>query len=217
MRLRDFLFTDPGHAPLAHLYGLPVRFQGHDGTVYNEREALRYRHFLSDPMNEGLDEGFRDNLGRYFTEEEVDTIFRGKSPDYVIDHATWLARHYEEDDTEPVDAVALDELDEILKGGENVPSGYDKLAISRLENGKYPGRAEDGKGFCFHWADGRGVCGFRFRNDALRWAKAEPRDIVRFWYGEPTAPSGKFRFRVRERYRADESITTFSELLARRG
>lgn len=157
----------PHDTTLAHLSGRGVRFMSkhdiprgmgggqYDGTVYDEREAIRFRHFLS---------------------EAVDTT----------------------------EHEAL-QLDEILKKGKNVNGAYDTRTIGKLEGDGLPGRAEDGKGFCFHWADGRGVCGFKYKNDALRWLKADPRDVVRFWYGEPLMPNGKPRFKVRERYKADET------------
>lgn len=97
-------------------------------------------------------------------------------------------------------------LDEVLKKGENVQSAGDNRAISKLEGGKYPAKAEDGKGFCFQWADGRGICAFKWRNDALRWAKEQPRDITKFWYGEPVHSNGKFRIRVRDRYHKEEDL-----------
>ena len=63
----------------------------------------------------------------------------------------------------------------------------------------WPDVAEPGKGFCFHWADGRAVCAFRKKEDAQRWLDADPggRDVVHAWYGEPVY--GKTRFRVANR------------------
>ena len=111
-----------------------------------------------------------------------------------------------------------DPLDEALKKGKNEPSAGDTRAIKSLTDGKYPAKSEDGKGFCFQWADGRGIVAFKWRNDALRWAKTEPRDIVKFWYGEPVHSNGKFRIRVTDRYRKEEAVgaQTFSELLLER-
>jgi len=97
-------------------------------------------------------------------------------------------------------------IDEVLKKGENVQSAGDNKAIARLEKGAYPARAEDGMGFCFQWADGRGICAFRLKADALRWAKEQPRDIVKFWYGEPVHSNGKFRIRVVDHYSKEESL-----------
>ena len=93
---------------------------------------------------------------------------------------------------------------------------YDNRAIGKLKTGKYPGRAEDGKGFCFVCSNGA-LHAFRWRGDAMRWANDEPREITKFWYGEPISPSGKFRIRVRDRYRKDEAVgDTLTAFLERR-
>lgn len=57
-----------------------------------------------------------------------------------------------------------------------------------LTNGDYPDEAEEGKAFCFQWAEGMGVCAFKNKADAIMWAEKgadDWTDIDKFWYGEP--------------------------------
>lgn len=192
----------------AYLDGRGVRFfskhdlphRGHDTTTYDEREAIRFRHFLGESEGPPYvskvtgasypSAAIRDRL------EKLALLAREKKK-----LKRKIKRRVRED--EPEDTTDL--IDEILKGGKNEHGAYDLRTIKKLEGDGLPGRSADGEGFCFHWADGRGVCGFKYKNDALRWLKAEPRDVVRFWHGEPVMANGKFRFKVRERYRADEA------------
>ena len=245
MRLVEYLYADPGGPPTPdsannwhmaggregehglttssqvadqepHRHGDPIApLDGgfyHLPSPYSQLDALYYRHILSGTV----DEDSRDHLGRIFTNEELRFMYdRARSPSYEISFGDWKARHYEEI-SESAGHCVQDPLDEVLKKGVQSNSAYDNRTIGKLKNGKFPGRAEDGKGFCFIWAEGRGICAFRWRGDALRWAQDAPRDIVRFWYGEPISPSGKFRIRVRDRYRKEEAVETFTALLERR-
>lgn len=60
-----------------------------------------------------------------------------------------------------------------------------------LDDPKYPAVAEPGKGYCFHWADGRGVCGFRRKDTAKAWLGKGDREVVKWWYGEPVIGKGR--------------------------
>jgi len=79
------------------------------------------------------------------------------------------------------------------------PEGRDASVLTRLENGKSPGVAPEGKGYCFQCANGT-LHAFKFKNDAARWLKADERNVTRSWFGDPIAPNRKFRIRVRDRY-----------------
>ena len=67
----------------------------------------------------------------------------------------------------------------------------DKKALRELKDGKYPATSEKDKAFVFHWADGRGICAFKHKRDAIAWINDEENhlgggpEIVKWWYGEP--------------------------------
>lgn len=165
--------------PIAHLDGQPIH---HLANGFTPETAIRYRHFFG--FTESIDEKLsRQEVARFGTPASKRRLKKKSNREHSVQT-----------------------LGEVLKKGKNVHSSGDTKAIDRLKNGKYPDRAEDGKGFCFHWADGRGICAFKLKADALRWAQDQPRDIVKFWYGEPVHNNGKFRVRVADHYRKEESF-----------
>lgn len=190
MRLLEFLYLDPGGPPQPD----------HGSNWHMDRPEPNQQVADQEPLRRGDHFAYLNGRGVHFYRNFYDQ-------DTAIRYRHFLSESFRRN---PIDMI--ERLDEVLKKGVQSRSAGDNRAIKALETGKYPGKSEDGKGFCFHWADGRGICGFKFRNDALRWAKQEPRDIVRFWYGEPVHGNKKFRFKVRERYKADESKLTRQEV-----
>lgn len=204
MRLAEYLFGDPGGPPQPDhgvsdmlpempdgrtVHDYPYSFGGAQGmeTCHDPSRIHGIAHLDGQPIHH---------------------LAQGYSQD--------TAMRYRQMFGESISGHSVLTLSEVLKKGKNEPSARDRKAIKRLQDGSYPAKAEDGKGFCFQWADGRGICAFKMRSDALRWAKAEPRDIVKFWYGEPVHSNGKFRIRVADHYSKEESVETFSSLLERR-
>ncbi len=79
-----------------------------------------------------------------------------------------------------------------------IENAQDDSIAKKLKTAVYPDAAEEGKAFCFFWADGRGICAFKNRKDAIAWIEDEVHhsgadvgsddngpDIVKFWYGKP--------------------------------
>ena len=90
----------------------------------------------------------------------------------------------------------------IKKGSvvENTNESHNRDTVLKQLN-DYPDTAEDGKAFCFHWADGRAAVAFRNKRDAQNWMQdGDDPDIVRWWYGEPRI--GKKRLSVRNQYQS---------------
>ena len=61
-----------------------------------ERILRRLRAALGAParVREGLDESWKDDAGRLWTDEEMDVLYRFKSPSYIIDRDVWQQRHF---------------------------------------------------------------------------------------------------------------------------
>jgi hypothetical protein len=233
MKLVEYLFSDPGSPPttgldhdakplrgdpIAHLDGGSHRL--HLGI--SPYDAIYYRHVLGEAKAYTV----KDSIGNKLPvevehdEEKGDYVAVVRGGRFRRMASGNMRQPIREIGTGPTPEAAVKALGKKLREsigeGKKLEHGaYDNRAIGKLKNGKYPGRAEDGKGFCFVCASGA-ITAFRWRGDALRWANDEPREITKFWYGEPVAPSGKFRVRVRDRYRKDEGAETFSDLLARR-
>ncbi len=117
-------------------------------------------------------------------------------------------------DPETFKQGALKDLWQRKAMGEDVEqrlSANDKKVLDRLESDEFPAKAEAGKAFVFHWADGRGACAFRFKKDAIAWITdannhgGDGPDIVGFWYDAPYCPKSKrdkkHRLRVATRYK----------------
>jgi hypothetical protein len=200
--------------------GFSRPMQAHEAKQYKAKDRLGNSYAVEVEKDKDLGDYVASvRAGRYRKmasgneKQPILAIGTGRTPEDAVKEVQKRLRY------ESVSGHSVQTLDEVLKKDKNEPSAGDNRAIKSLTDGKYPAKAEDGKGFCFQWADGRGTTAFKWRNDALRWAKAEPRDIVKFWYGEPVHSNGKFRIRVTDRYRKEEedtSVEVFSDLLERR-
>jgi len=80
-----------------------LRRRGMDGLDYRLQRLSSSLQVGAHPIelwtDESIDEDVRDALGRQFTEQEFDVLYRAKSPNYAIDREAWRARHFTEVET----------------------------------------------------------------------------------------------------------------------
>ncbi len=78
----------------------------------------------------------------------------------------------------------------------------DKGILRKIkQDHRLPNIAKDENAYCFEWADGRGVCAFKRKKDAVAWMEADMRQVTKFWYGEPVV--GERKITVRTKYTGD--------------
>jgi hypothetical protein len=254
MKLKDYLFEDPGFAPtfddttgpnlhmdmpapsllsapppVGFLSGQPM----YDMQGYDQHTAMARRGVLGEDaanlspaklkasvlkMVSAIDTAKRSgNIKREQSAYEKLLAFTQEHGINFDSALTGARKHLNKKNPIGRAMSGFESLDERKLKPDYAPEGRDAQVLKRLENGKAPGVAPEGKGFCFLCANGT-LHGFKFKNDAVRWLKADERNVQRAWYGDPIAPSGKFRIRVRDRYhKSDEAAARAAQQFVEEG
>lgn len=147
-----------------------------------------------------------------FTEAELRYQYeKCRSPNYVIGYEEWKAAHFVPRVLEPIAeaAVIVDRLCEAYgipsseSGAEPCETGPATAAdIAKVDavvnDTSLPDTADPGKAYVVHWADGRGICAFKRKDQLHPWLKktGDWAEIISIKHKEPI--HGKTKLRVHE-------------------
>jgi hypothetical protein len=98
----------------------------------------------------------------------------------------------------------------------------DKKVRTELQSSKYPATAEKDKAFVFRWADGRGICAFKHKKDAVAWINDDVNspngpEIVKWWYGDPYTKQYDNRQKGKKKQQRLRVATSYTPVKPKKG